>query len=49
MENVRNIEILNLSKQKEKKKYLVSEPNYHITNVFIEYLLAIEMKKSRHL
>ena len=27
--------------------YLVSEPNYHITNVFSEDLLTTELKKTR--
>ena len=29
-----------------KRNYSVSEPNYHTTKLFPEYLLAIEMKKS---
>ena len=33
-----NIEILN---------YSVSKPNYHTTKFFTEYLLVIEMKKSK--
>ena len=28
-----------------KRNYLVSEPNYHTTKWFSEWLLAIEMKK----
>ena len=33
-----------------RRKYLVSEPNYHTTKFFTEHLLAIEMKKKqRHL
>ena len=42
MENVKKIEVLNLSQQKELK---LSEPNYDTTKFFIGYLLAIEMKK----
>ena len=48
MENVRNIEILNLSQHK-KRNYLVSEPNYHTTKFFTGHLLAIELEKSRYL
>ena len=29
----------------KRKNYLVSEPNYHTTKWFPEFLLAIEMKK----
>ena len=31
----------------EKKKYLVSDPNYPTTKFYTENLLAIEMKKKR--
>ena len=31
-----------------RKKYLVSEPNYHTTKLFTEHLLAKEMKKNRN-
>ena len=48
MENVRNIEILNLSQHK-KRNYLVSESNYHTTKFFTGHLLAIELEKSRYL
>ena len=43
-ENVRKIEILNLS-LKRRRNYLVSEPNYHTTKSSTENVLAIEMKK----
>ena len=36
---------IKLAKKKKKRNYLVSEPNYHTTNIFTENLLAIEMKK----
>ena len=39
------IEILNLSQQKKKRNYLVSESNYHTVKFFTENLLAIEIKK----
>ena len=45
MENVKNIEILNLSQQKRRRNYLLSEPNYDTTKFFIENLLAIKIKK----
>ena len=33
-------------KKKERGKYLVSEPNFHITMFFTENLLAIKIKKN---
>ena len=30
-----------------KRNCLVSEPNYHTTNIFTENLLAMEMKKNQ--
>ena len=32
---------------KDRRNYVVSEPNYHTTNFFTEDLLAIEMKKKQ--
>ena len=32
-----------------RRNYEVSEPNYHATKFSAEYLLAIEMKKLKHL
>ena len=29
-----------------RRNYLVTEPNYHTTKLFTEYILAIEMKKT---
>ena len=43
MKNVKKIEVLNLSQQKEPK---LSEPNYDSTKFFIGHLLAIEIKKN---
>ena len=37
---------IKLVKPKRRRNYLVSEPNYHTTKLFTEYLLAIEMKKT---
>ena len=42
---LKNIEILNLSQQKRRRNYLLSEPNYDTTKFFIENLLAIKIKK----
>ena len=36
---------IKLATTERKRNYLVSEPNYHTTNIFTENLLAIEMKK----
>ena len=32
---------------KRRKKYLISEPNYHTKKFFTEYVLAIEMRKTQ--
>ena len=40
MENIRKHRDIRLHSRK-KKKLLVSEPNFHATNFFTEYLLAI--------
>ena len=45
MENVRKHRDIKLVETYEKKKKLVSEPNYHTTKRFSENLLAVEMKK----
>ena len=47
MENVRNHRDIKLVTANERRKKLVSEPNYHNTKYFSENLLAIEMKKTR--
>ena len=44
MENVRKHRDIKLATTDEKRKKLVSEPNYH-TKSFSENLLAIEMKR----
>ena len=44
IENVRKIRDSKLVTRKRRNYYLVSEPNYHSTRFFTEYLLAIEMK-----
>ena len=49
MENVRKHRNIKLVTTERRRKYLVSETNYHTTKFFTEYLLAIEMKKSKYL
>ena len=45
MENMRKHRDIKLVTTERKRNYLVSEPNYHVTNFFTEHLLAIEIKK----
>ena len=40
---------IKLFKIERRKTFLVSEPNYHTTMFFTEYILAVEMKKHRYL
>ena len=47
MENVRNHRDIKLVTANERRKKLVSEPNYYTTKYFSENLLAIEKKKKR--
>ena len=49
MENVRKYRDIKLVTIERTRNYLGSEPNYHTTNFFKKYLLAIEMKKKRYL
>ena len=44
IKNVRNYRNIKLITTRERKKYFVSESNYHTTKNFSENLLAIEMK-----
>ena len=46
MENVRKDKDKKLVTTERRRDYSVSEPNYHITKLFIENLLAIELKKT---
>ena len=48
IENERKHRDIKLVTTKRRKKYLVSEPNYHTTKLFTEHLLAKEMKKNRN-
>ena len=47
MENVRKYRDIKLVTRDEKRKKIVSEPNYHTTKRFPENMLAIEMKKNK--
>ena len=47
MSNVRKHRNVKLVTTERRRNYLVSEPNYHTTNFFIENLLAIEMRKTQ--
>ena len=47
MEKVRNNRDIKLVTSDERRKRLVSEPNYHSHKNFLEHLMAIEMKKIR--
>ena len=48
MENVRKHRDIKLVTER-RRNYLVSEPNYRTTKFFTKKLLAIEIKKQRHL
>ena len=45
IENVRKHRNIKLVTTDKRRNYLVLEPNYHITKMFSENLLVIEMKK----
>ena len=47
MENVRNHRDIKLVTTDERRKKLVSEPNYHTTKWFDKEFLAIEMNKTK--
>ena len=49
MENVRNHQDNKLVTTNERRKKLVSEPNYHTTKWFDKEFLAIEMNKTKNL
>ena len=48
MENVRKHRDIKLITIERSRNYLISEPNYHTTKFFTEYLLAIEMQKLKY-
>ena len=45
MENIRKHQDIKLVTTNRRRNQLVIEPNYHMTKLFSEDLLAIEMKK----
>ena len=45
MENIRKHRDINLVTTEGRRNYLVLEPNFHITKLFTENLLALKMKK----
>ena len=47
MDNARNHRDIKLVTLDNRRKRLISEPNYHSHKTFLEYLMAIEMKKTR--
>ena len=47
MENIRKHRDTKLVTTDKRRNQLVSEPNYHTTKYFSEYLLPIEMKKTK--
>ena len=47
MDNARNHRDIKLVTLDKRRKRLISEPNYHSHKTFLEYLMAIEMKKTR--
>ena len=49
MENVRKHRDIKLVTTERRRNDLVSEPNYYTAKFFVEYLLAILMKKCRYL
>ena len=47
MENVRNHRDIKLVTSDKRRKRLVSLPNYHSHKIFLDHLMATEMKKTR--
>ena len=45
MENAKKYRDIKLVTTERRRKYVVSEPNYHTTKFFTENLLATKMKK----
>ena len=46
MRNVRKHRDINLTTNEVRRNYLVSEPNFHMTNFFSENLLTIGMERT---
>ena len=47
IENLINFRDIKLVTTERRRNYMLSELNYHATKLFIERLLAIEMKKTQ--
>ena len=47
MGNVRNHRDIKLVTSDKRRKWFVSDPNYHLHKTFSDHLIAIEMKKTR--
>ena len=47
MENVRKHRGIKLVTTERRRNYLAPQPNYYTTKFFTEYLLAIEMKRTK--
>ena len=47
MENVRKPKDIKFESTEIRRNYLLSEPNYHATKCFTEYLIAIVMRKTQ--
>ena len=47
MENVRKHRDIKLVTTERRRNYLAPQPNYYTTKFFTEYLLAIEMKRTK--
>ena len=47
IENVRKLRNIKLVTAERRRNYLVPEPNYRITKIFMENLLAIGMRKTQ--
>ena len=47
MENVNQHKDIKFVTTERRRNYLLEEPNHHTKNIFMEYLLTIEMKKTQ--
>ena len=47
MENVKNHRDIKLVISEKRRKWLLSEPNYHSCKKFSDHLMVIEMKKDK--
>ena len=47
MEDAKNHRDIKLVTSDKRRKWLVSEPNYHSQKIFSDHMMAIEMKKTK--